>query len=221
MQDIADNHGVMLTHDLNDKSKPIEKRGVTFYVNLEPGKIRKVKYQLNLVCCELLRKQYILKDICIKGCVYTEDDHYMFDISYIQNEQHQDETTASNHGQKQAIPFKVYYAIINADLDIIGRMRKHYIERIQEIIHAGEVIDLYDDDNEGFRDKCEPAFVSFFDHHMDCTVQEEVNSFSDCEVDTDSASVCYEDMTITEVMQCYRCIVEYKEWKETGKITYE
>lgn len=116
--------------------------------------------------------------------------------------------------------YQSHYDGINAAIDSINIMRHLFIEKIQTILTEDEVIDIYDDDNDGFRDKCDPAYVDFFDHRMDCTVQEEVNSFSYTEAETDSATVCYEDMTITEVMQCYRCIVEFKEWKETGKITY-
>lgn len=204
MQSIADTHGVMLTHDLNDESKPIEKRGVTFYVHIDEEPICKQMAPLNRVLVDLIHQKYIHSD------VFVEDELYMLNVNYSENEQH-------DH-----IKYRVRYDLINNDLDIIGTMRKQYIDRIQELITEDEVIDLYDDDeSEGFRDKCDPAYVSFFDRHMDCTVQEEVNSFSCTEAETDSASVCYEDMTITELMQCYRCIVENKEWKETGKITYE
>lgn len=116
--------------------------------------------------------------------------------------------------------YKAHYVQINLDLDRISIMRKYYQESIQQLLEEDESIDIFDEENEGFHDKCDSTFVAFFDHRMDCSVQEEVNVFNFDGVETDSDSVCYEDMTITEIMQCYRCIVEFKEWKETGKITY-
>lgn len=98
-------------------------------------------------------------------------------------------------------------------------MRQHYVEYIQNIISEDECIDICFD-AEWFHQNCDRAYVTFKDRRHDCDISEEATSFYHDGASTENGFVCYEDMTITEVMQCYRCIIEFKEWKETGKITY-
>lgn len=83
MQTIASNNDyVMFTHNMHDESKHIDNRGVTFYVRLERGEIRKAKANLEQVRTELLNQNYII------GCAFTEDDNYMFNVDYIANIEH-------------------------------------------------------------------------------------------------------------------------------------
>lgn len=113
------------------------------------------------------------------------------------------------------------YVVINEALDTLDTMRQQFIDLIQGMVGEDELIDFRED--EKFHEVCDRAYVVCFDRHDEVSmVNLDVIVVGHTIVGTSwGLDKNLEDMTAQELLQTYRCLCEYDEWKQTGKISYE
>lgn len=113
------------------------------------------------------------------------------------------------------------WVVINEALDTLDTMRKQFIDLIQGMVGEDERIDFRED--EKFHEVCDRAYVACFDRHDEVSMLNlDVVVVGHTIVGTSwGLDKNLEDMTAQELLQVYRCLCEYDEWKRTGKISYE
>ena len=107
------------------------------------------------------------------------------------------------------------WVVINEALDTLDQMREQFIDLIHGMVAEGEIIDFTDDSV--FYASCDRAFVGVYNDRID--VVHQVNH--EYVITSDEYDKNLEDMTAQELLQVYRCLCEYDEWKQTGKISYK
>ena len=115
---------------------------------------------------------------------------------------------------------RCHYAKISQYQAYADMFHKEFIENIKTLI-ADECIYFYDDDYTAFWDECDRPYTEVYDHRMDCSIDEEIHSIDGKRgmVETETDLVAFEDLNIISAMQVYRCLVQFIEWRETGKIS--
>lgn len=94
--------------------------------------------------------------------------------------------------------------------DYFDIVKKDSIQGIREILEPNEYEVFRDEEYEDFYDKCDRA-------HVDNKEVYEV-SYNGVE-DEDGLVHYFDDMQGYEVLQAYRCLVQLREWQESGCIT--
>lgn len=112
------------------------------------------------------------------------------------------------------------YVVINEALDTLDQMREQFIDLIQGMVDEDDCIDFTEDDK--FHEACDRAYACMRNSKDDCFMECEIFKVTATSVISEYGDeTCFEDMEAKELLQVYRCLCEYDEWKQTSKISYE
>lgn len=112
--------------------------------------------------------------------------------------------------------------------DYLDLVRKESIEGIKATLGESEREDFCGEiemsdgrvvDMAPFWDSCDRPYVGVYDHRAECVYQEEVWSVTPDSVVTENGEeISLEDLSASSALQVYRCLVQLREWQNTGKI---